>query len=380
MKVLLVPDSMKVSLSAVEASQIIAKAILNIFPLANITRCPLSDGGEGLIESLKALGIGEEFIEEVEDPLGRIIKASLLKLNEGVFLVEMAQAAGFELLSVEERNPMYTSTRGVGQLVKKAIHLGAHTVYIGLGGSATHDLGCGMAHALGAKFYREDGREVPPVGALLHEISSVDLSGLNGLKGIDFIGITDVDALLFGREGAAQTFAPQKGASPKEVEALEYGAFQFIEVLKKIPVKTAEHIPGSGAAGGLGFGLVTFLEGTLLMGLDVVGDLVALDEKVMNSDMVITLEGKTDQQTLQGKLPYRVALLAKKYHKKVILFTGSCERSLLSDLTKVFDCIVTIQDRPMNEEESIRDVKVLLENAVLRSFQLIKAGTSLKNQ
>ncbi len=377
MKVLLVPDSMKDSLSAVEAVEVMSKAILAVFPLAEITSCPLSDGGEGLVEVLLASGCGERILIDAEDPLGRTITASLLKLSDGIFLVEMAQAAGLELLSEDERNPMYTSTRGVGQLIKNAISLGAHTIYVGLGGSATHDLGCGMAHALGVKFYTLEDREVFPVGASLQQISRVDPSALSVLKGIRFIGITDVNTLLLGTAGAAQMFAPQKGASEKEVEVLEFGAVKLIEVLQKTPLKTAEHLPGSGAAGGLGFGLVTFLRGNLLMGLEVVGRLISLDEKVMNTDIVVTLEGKTDQQTLQGKLPYSMALLAKNYHKKVILFTGSYDRSLVSNLKHVFDTVIPIQDKPMNREESVREVKILLENAVLRSFQLIKMGASL---
>jgi glycerate 2-kinase len=371
MKVLLVPDSMKDSLSAVEASKLMKGAICEVFPHAEVVSCPLSDGGEGLIEVLLEAGIGKRLLLTADDPLGRMVNTSVLALEEQVYVIEMAQAAGLELLSSSERNPMNTSTRGVGQLIKQVISLGAKKVYLGLGGSATHDLGCGMAQALGITFYNQEGLLLDPIGRNLERITSIDFTHAEDLRGIEFIGITDVQTVLLGLHGAAYTYAPQKGATLEEVELLEKGSHHVVQMLKDMTCTTAEAAKGSGAAGGLGFGLVTFLKGTLLRGLDVVGELVSLKEKMIACDLVITLEGKTDEQTWEGKLPYSVAILAKKHHKQVLHFTGSWNRTLAPKAVGVFDAVVPIQDQPMSQEESIRDVEVLLQQAVRRSFQVM---------
>jgi len=368
---------MKDSLSAVVAAEVMKQAIGEVYPGAEIECCPLSDGGEGLIEVLLNAGLGEEIYAEVEDPLGRSISARMLKVNSHTFILEMAQAAGLELLSPSERNPMHTSTRGVGLMILEALRLGAKEIYIGLGGSATHDLGCGMAHALGYRFYNVYGNEVVPDGQNLKDIVLIDFINVKDVSEIIFFGITDVQSTLLGLHGAAYTYAKQKGASDTGIERLEKGSHQLVRVLKSVQKETFENTIGSGAAGGLGFGLVTFLGATLLKGLEVVGQFTSLDEKLMHADLIITLEGKTDAQTLEGKLPYSIALKAKQYGKPVILYTGSWDRNLSSPMKGVFDAVIPIQDKPMSVEESIADVVVLLRNAVLRSFELMKIKDSL---
>jgi glycerate 2-kinase len=371
MKVLLVPDSMKDSLSAIEAAKLMKGAIRDVFPLAEVVSCPLSDGGEGLIEVLLEAGLGSRQSLMVEDPLGRMVHASVLALEDHVYVIEMAQAAGLDLLTSAERNPMNTSTRGVGQMIKHVISLGAKKIYLGLGGSATHDLGCGMAQALGLKFYDSAGALLDPMGRNLADVSTIDFTEALDLGEITFIGITDVQTLLCGAHGAAHTYGPQKGATKEEVDLLERGTLHVIEALQGMKRKTAESIKGSAAAGGLGFGLVTFLQGTLVMGLDVVGELMSLKEKLKACDLVMTLEGKTDEQTWEGKLPYSVALWAKEFQKPVLHFTGSWNRALDQLANGVFDVVIPIQDRPMSQQDSVNDAAVLLKNAVRRSFQLM---------
>jgi glycerate 2-kinase len=375
MKVLLVPDSMKDCLSAIEAASIMKNGILEVFPSAEISLCPLSDGGEGLIDVLYEIGIGCKISVLVEDPLGRTITAEIMRLHEDstAFVIEMAQAAGLELLKPHERNPMQTSTRGVGQMIAKAVELGANKIYVGLGGSATHDLGCGMVHALGGLFYNKQHEEIAPTGNTLIDIAQVELSNLIAMNHVEFIGVTDVKTVLLGEDGAAKTFAGQKGAGLHDIKKLEAGGEHLASLLSG-----DNHLKeGSGSAGGMGFGLVTFLKGTLLTGLSALNRLVLLDEKIINADLVLTLEGKTDSQTLLGKLPHSVSLMAKEYNKKVIHFTGSWDKDIMQQTSLLFDAVMPIQDQPMSAEESIRNAKTLLKNAVVRCFKLIQMGSDL---
>lgn len=378
MKVLVAPDSMKGALSAVSAAKIIKESILEVCPFADVEVCPLSDGGDGLIAILLHANIGVEVLVDVEDPLGRPIKASIIQLEKDVFVIEMAQAAGLDLLSFTERNPIHTSTRGVGQMILKAIQSGAKKIYLGLGGSATQDLGCGMAQALGVLFYDKKGNEINPNGGNLKNIVDIDFSHFRDLQNVSFIGVTDVKTVLLGEKGAASSFAVQKGASATSVTLLEEGAKNIAHILKIKYEEYFSRIEGTGAAGGLGFGLVTFLGGNLLMGLEVVGELLSLDEKLIASDIVVSLEGKTDEQTLQGKLPYSLALKAKLYNKMIIHFTGSWESEFDQSFEKVFDVVVPIQDKPMTLIESIDNVSSLLRHAVIRSFKLLSLGSKIK--
>ncbi|MDB5274616.1 MAG: Glycerate kinase [Chitinophagaceae bacterium] len=374
MKVLVVPDSMKDALSAREAALIMKDAILEVYPDAEVECCPFSDGGEGLIDVLSYAGLGQRIAAPVFDPLKRTVDAELLKLEDGVFFIEMAQASGLERLSVEERNPLYTSTYGTGQLISCAIRQGAHKIFLGMGGSATHDLGCGMAMALGAKFYDVDNREIDPIGKNLGKIVRVDLSELNKISAVHFFGMSDVTNPLLGEQGAAHVYAVQKGADELAINVLEEGSDHLSGVLNGLNETNLANIPGAGAAGGLGFGLVTFLHGKVLNAVEVLSELFELPQKIKESNLVITLEGRTDRQTLKGKAPYYVGKLAGESRKTRIHFTGSWDSSLSKEFAEVFDAVVPIQDQPMNTKDSIRRVRELLKESVLRTFRLIKIG------
>jgi glycerate kinase len=304
----------------------------------------------------------------------RIVEAELLRLDKGVFFIEMAQASGLERLSVEERNPLYTSTYGTGQLISYAIQQGAHKIFLGMGGSATHDLGCGMAKALGAKFYDVDHNEIDPVGRNLVKIVRIDFSELDKINSVHFFGVSDVTNPLLGEQGAAHVYAAQKGADELAINVLEEGSEHLLGILNMLNEMDIAKMPGTGAAGGLGFGLVTFLHGKVLSGVEVLSDLFELPRKVKESNFVITLEGRTDRQTLKGKAPYYVGKLAAEYRKTRIHFTGSWDSSLSKEFAEVFDVVVPIQDQPMNTKDSIRRVRELLKEAVLRTFRLIKIG------
>jgi glycerate kinase len=373
MKVLVVPDSMKDALSAREAAQIIKEAILQVIPDAQVKCCPFSDGGEGLIDVLAAAGLGKRVTVNVNDPLGREVSAELLELETGVFFIEMAQASGLERLSMEERNPLHTSSYGTGQLINYALQKGAHKIFLGMGGSATHDLGCGMAKALGVRFYGTDSQEIDPLGGNLEKITRVDFSHQRSMQQVLFLGVSDVSNILLGEQGAAYIYAAQKGADAFIVNRLEKGSEHVVSLLEEKGFSAAA-TKGSGAAGGLGFGLVTFLGGKVLNGVEVLSDLVNLSEKVKEADLVITLEGKTDHQTLQGKAPYHVGKLAGEHQKMRLHFTGSWHNALDPLFAEVFDVVVPIQDQPMSKLESIKRVRELLSQAVIRSFRLIKMG------
>jgi glycerate kinase len=342
MKIVIASDSFKGSLASMEVARSVEMGILDVFPSCDVVKVAVADGGEGTMDAL-CQSLGGRFIRiPVQDPIGRTIFASYVILEDGnTAVLEMSSASGLTLLTPAERNPMLTSTYGTGQLIDDAIGRGCRRFLVGIGGSATNDAGMGMLTALGYRFLDAEGNELPGAGASLSKVCGIDCSGVSqAVRDSEFIVACDVDSPLYGPDGAAHVFAPQKGADPDMVKALDDGLRQYADVVAsytgKIPMhggpsctgetsimKDAASMPGAGAAGGLGYAFVAFFGARLQRGVDMVLDAVGFDSIIEGADLVITGEGRIDAQTLTGKTPYGVLQRASRQNIPVIALAGS---------------------------------------------------------
>lgn len=325
MKILIAPDSFKETLSAKEVCDGIESSFKKVFKNAIISKIPLADGGEGTVQALVDSSNGNIIKAEVLDPLEKPIEAFYGILGDKkTAVIEMASASGLELLNENEKNPLETTSYGFGQLINHALNKGIKNFILGLGGSATNDCGIGMLQALGVKFFDEDKNLIPIVAAkYIKDIHSFDLNGLNEkFKDCSIKVACDVKNPLCGKNGASFVFGAQKGASEDEIKFLDKSILDFSKLCENEFNKQTKNIEGCGAAGGLGFALITFLNASLESGIDIVMKQVNLEAEIKDSDLVITGEGKIDSQTINGKTPIGVAKLAKKYDKKVLAICG----------------------------------------------------------
>ena len=324
----LIPDSFKGTMSSSEICEIMSAAINTVVPGANIRQIPVADGGEGSVDAfLRALG-GEKVFARVQGPFGEEMDAYYALIDGGATaVVEMAACAGLPL--VEGRpDPLKTTTYGVGQLILDAARKGVGKIVAGLGGSATNDGGCGAASAAGARFYDSRGRVFIPAGGTLRDIADIDISGVGAaLRGVEITAMCDIDNPLFGAEGAAYIFGPQKGADPRTVELLDDGLRNLDSKIKSSLGVDISRMPGAGAAGGMGAGMVAFLGAGLKMGIEVVLDTVRFDEIIADADMILTGEGKIDGQSLRGKVVIGVARRAKASGVPVVAIVGDIDKA-----------------------------------------------------
>ena len=376
MNILVAPDSFKDSLSASEVSRIISEAISDVIPSASIRKIPISDGGEGLLEALLTPLQGTLVSVSVKDPLHRTIEASYGLVDQGkTAIIEMATASGLELLSIEERNPLITSTYGTGELIKNALDKGCTKIIIGLGGSATNDGGIGMIKALGGLFLDQYNQEIPDGGAALSTLHSIDLSGLDKrLQQVAIVCACDVDNPLTGPSGASYVYAKQKGASDNMLAVLDSNLSNYATVIKATLNKDLEHISGTGAAGGTAMGLLAFLDATLTPGIALITELLHLEKHIKEAQLVVTGEGKIDIQTLHGKTIMGIASLAKKHSIPVLVFTGSIGHGISEIYDQGVTAIFSIVSEPMSLETAIKNASELLKTSVTNVF------TSLNTQ
>lgn len=325
-KIVVASDSFKGCLSSMQVADAVERAVLHACPACDVIKIDVADEGEGTMDALQCTLGGHKIWLEVSDPLGRPVRASYVILEDGTTaVVEMAVASGLPLLSPEERNPLETSTYGTGQLIADALNKGCRKFLIGIGGSATNDAGMGMLQALGYRFMDAQGNALCGCGESLEKVASIDASSASpALKESEFIVACDVDAPLYGPKGAAYVFAPQKGADTETVERLDNGLKHFSEVVarSKGAIEDYAQTPGAGAAGGLGFGLMAFLNARLVSGVDMVLDAIGFDSIIKDADLIITGEGKVDTQTLTGKTPYGVLQRAKLQGIPVVAIGG----------------------------------------------------------
>ncbi|MBP0903189.1 glycerate kinase [Mariniflexile gromovii] len=325
MKIVLAPDKFKGSLTGLQFCNAVEEGIKEVFPKVEIVKMPLADGGDGTIDILEYHLKGKRVTVKVNDPLFRDIEASYLYMKSiQTAFIEMAEASGMYLLKKEEQNCYNTTTLGTGELILDAINKGAKTIILGIGGSATNDCGMGMATALGYKFEDEHGKELLPIGKNLSKVKLIHSSGVvEALKSIEFKVACDVTNPLFGKNGAAYVYGPQKGASDDEIEQLDKGLKNMEAIFKKQFNIDIQNIKGAGAAGGMGAGTFVFLNAELKSGIDLVKDLVDFDTKIKGADWVVTGEGKLDSQTLSGKTIDGVVKSAKKQNIPVAALCGS---------------------------------------------------------
>lgn len=319
MKIVVAMDSFKGSLSSLEAGQAIKDAINNRH---KVIVKPLADGGEGTVETLVSFKNGRIVNLTTSNPLMKPVSSFYGIFDNNTAIIEMASTCGLTLLTKEERNPMYTSTYGVGEMIKDAINKGCTNFIIGIGGSATNDAGVGMLQALGFSFQDKDNNEISSGCIGLKDLDHISYDNvLKQLNNCTFNIACDVNNPLFGINGASYIFGPQKGADKNMVETMDKYIKHFESITKK-SLKSDPEYPGCGAAGGLGYAFLTFLNSNLKSGIELILEEINLEDDIKNCDLVICGEGKLDYQTIMGKAPIGVAKLAKKYNKPVIAFSG----------------------------------------------------------
>ncbi len=376
MRIVLAPNAFKDSLTAREVAAAMARGVRRALPQCETVEVPVADGGDGLHQvAIEALN-GREVTVEVTGPLGDPIEAQLTHApDHDLAVVEMALASGLALLPVSRRNPLITTTYGTGQLIKAALDLGVGRVVVGIGGSATNDGGVGMAAALGARFLDEAGQPVDPVGGQLERIVRIDLSGLDPrLADTSVVVVCDVDNPLCGPRGAAQVYGPQKGADPEAVARLDAGLAHLAAVIERDLQRRVLELPGAGAAGGLGAGLHAFLGGELRRGTEVVFDLVGLAQQLTGADLVITGEGRIDDQTRMGKAPAAVAELARAHGLPCLGLAGSVGQGIgeLHDIG--LDAVLSICPGPVTLDQAMADAAALVEQATEQLIRVFTAG------
>ncbi|MGC9930139.1 glycerate kinase [Priestia aryabhattai] len=325
MKIVIAPDSFKESLTALHVCEAVEKGIKAHFPDAGISKVPMADGGEGTVQSLVDATGGEIIQARVTGPIGKEVEAFYGILGDGkTAVIEMAAASGLHHVPIDKRNPLITTTRGTGELILKALDHKVKHIIIGIGGSATNDGGAGMAKALGAKLLDAKGAEIKEGGGSLDQLTSIDLTNLDSrLAEVKVEVACDVDNPLTGETGASAVFGPQKGATPDMVKQLDRNLAHYAAIVGKEVGIHIQSVPGAGAAGGLGGGLLAFLSAELKPGVDIVIKATQLESYIKNADLVITGEGRIDGQTIYGKTPIGVAKTAKKHSVPVIAIAGS---------------------------------------------------------
>lgn len=328
-KIVLIPDSFKGTLSSVEVCRVLRGCVELRLPGCEVRAIPVADGGEGSVDAfLAALG-GEKVHARVAGPFFEPVE-SFYGLTDGgkTAIVEMAACAGLPLAG-ERRDPALTTTYGVGELIALAVEGGARKIILGLGGSATNDAGCGAAAALGVRFFDRTGTPFVPTGGTLGEVERIDVSAARErLRGVEITAMCDIDNPMYGENGAAYVFAPQKGAGPEQVRALDAGLRRLAGVMRRELGMDFAELPGAGAAGAMGAGVTAFLGASLQSGIESVLNAVDFDSAAADADLIFTGEGRLDSQSLRGKVVIGVARRAKRLGKRVIAIVGGAEGEL----------------------------------------------------
>ena len=383
MKVAIAIDSFKGSLSSVAAGNAAAEGVRRVFPDAECRVRPLADGGEGTVDALVA-GLGGELKRvTVTGPAGKPVNAKYGLLPDGVAVMEMAEAAGITLVSGAEKNPLYTTTYGVGEMILDAVKNGAKKFVIGIGGSATNDGGAGMLQALGFRLLDAEGHDIPRGGAALAKLARIEAKAKGegeqwNVSSCSFRIACDVKNPLCGPNGASAVFGPQKGATPEMVRELDAALANFSRVTGSSSASRdssdASLHPGAGAAGGLGFGFKAFLGAELVPGVDLVLSETHLEDFIRDADIVVTGEGRLDGQTVMGKAPIGVARLAKRYGKRVLAFSGILGDGVEAVNDAGIDAYFPILRKLVSLEDAldVRNAAANLSDTVEQVFRVLK--------
>ena len=378
MKLLFASDSFKGSLSSEQTAVLLEKAAREVFGEAECSSVPVADGGEGTIDAVIAAEHGEKIEVEVYGPLFERTKAFYGKLDDRRAVIEMAAASGLPMVPVSQRNPLFTTTYGTGELIRDALNRGFRDISIAIGGSATNDGGMGCARALGVRFLDKAGNELQGTGGDLALVDSIDVSDMDPrIRETKITVMCDVTNPLTGPEGATYTFGAQKGATPDIQDQLEGGMINYKNIIIRQFGTDPDTIKGAGAAGGLGTALTVFFKGEMKSGIDSVLDLINFDERLEGVDLVVTGEGRTDWQSCFGKVMQGVGERSKAKGVVCVGLSGSLGR----DANRIFDhgveSLITSVDSPMPLEEAISRAEELYYLASVRMFRFIKAGMSI---
>jgi glycerate kinase len=376
MKIVVAPDSFKGSLTSAEAAAAVARGIERVSKKISAVCVPLADGGEGTVAALVAAAGGAIRMARVTGPLGAPVDAIYGVIDRGrTGVVEMAASSGLPLVPAAKRDPLAATTYGAGELVRKAIADGCKKIVIGAGGSATVDGGLGLLQALGAVFRDAKGKPVGRGGRELERVASVDPASLPAtVWGVTFTVAADVTNPLCGPRGAALVYGPQKGATPAVARRLDRGLRRFAGVVRKRLNRDALKIPGGGAAGGLAAGAWAFLDAEIRSGVDLVLEKAKLDKKLIDCDLVITGEGRTDAQTRFGKAPLGVARVAKKLGVPVVCLSGSFGEGVTRLYDEGFTAFFSLVDGPIPTAEAMARAGELLERAAENVVRLFLKG------
>ena len=367
-KIICIPDSFKGTLSSAQVCDVMEKSIHRHFEQCEVVKIEVADGGEGSVDAFLAAVGGEKVQCIVNNPYFEPMESFFGILNGNVAIVEMAAAAGLPLVS-NRLNPMETSTYGVGELILAAINHGCKKIIVGLGGSSTNDGGCGAACAIGVKFYNTFGQSFVPTGKSLIDIARIDVRGIDPrFYNVEIITMCDIDNPMYGLKGAAHIFSPQKGADYDMVLKLDEGLLHLANIIQNQLNMDVSSIPGGGAAGAMGAGMVAFFNSRLQMGIETILDLVQFDLLIKNADLIFTGEGKIDSQSLQGKVPIGVAKRAKQAGVNVIAVVGTIGNGIEAAYDMGITSIFSINPEPVPFEvaklKSKENLALTMDNIV----------------
>jgi len=378
-RILVSPQEFKESLTARQAANAIAGGLQRALPDADLDLAPMADGGPGTVDVILSSRPGRLEKTTVQDPLGRPVQAAWAMLDDGpTAVIEMAAASGLVLLKPEERDPRRASTYGTGQLIRAALDSGCRRLIVGVGGSATNDGGAGMAQALGARLLDAAGHDLLPGGAALVALDRIDVSGLDArLKRCEITAATDAVNPLCGPSGASVVYGPQKGATPQVAAELDAALHHYADIVLRDLRLDIASLPGAGAAGGLGGGLVAFLGARIASGAELVAEVIDLPRRIGLADVVFTGEGRLDAQTAYGKSVSVIARLAKDAARPVIALGGSVEVDASTVAASGINAVLPIAAEPMTEAEMFEQAASLLSDAAERAARLLLVGRSL---
>jgi glycerate 2-kinase len=383
--VVIAPSGFKESLSSNEAADCMAAGVLQVMRNARVIKAPMADGGEGFTEALVEATGGTIHKVVVTGPVGQRVDSFFGILGNGLgpvaqktAVLEMAAAAGLRLVPRDQRNPMLTTSFGVGELIRAALDAGAERILLGCGDSGINDGGAGMVQALGARFLDHEGRCLGAGGGELMNLHTIDLTHLDArLKTVQLDAAVNWHNVLLGERGVARVFGPQKGATPEQVVLLEKALERFAACIEQATGIAIGHAPGSGASGGLGAGFAGLLGGKLHPRYDIVMQYLELDRLLDEADLVLTAEGSLDEQTPRGKVPAEVAQRAKARHLPVVALAGTIGRGAEQNHASGIDAYASIVSRPCTLEDAIANASTLLESVTVQAMRMVQVGLQM---
>lgn len=380
MRIVLAPQSFKGSLDAPDVARAMARGVRQVFPHADIDLLPVADGGEGTVQALVQASGGRTITTRVMGPLGAAVNATWGLLGPGdTAVVEMAAASGLPLVPRSARDPRRTTTYGTGELILHALDHGVRRLIVGLGGSATNDGGAGMAQALGARLLDAAGEEIARGGAGLVTLERIDTSQLDPrLRLVEVEAAVDVNNPLCGPEGASHVYGPQKGADAATVRELDAALDRYAAVIRRDLGQDVRDVPGAGAAGGMGAGLLAFLDARIDPGVDIVFRALNVEDRIRVASLVLTGEGRMDSQDIYGKAPMAIAATAHRFGVPVIAVVGSTSRDYRVVYDHGLDAVIGIVNRPMSQDRAIHETSGLVTEAAMRAMRIVRVGMHME--